>query len=162
VKGVLEGMGYPAFASEQFLKRLVDAYLTTVPQLEEMDKKDWKELGYTDEIITQVRKELSALGDKNKKPPTFNDSAKENEASDDSFGNDLFITSEHKPSETKKKNQKTSVSIQDNEKMTQKDKDQEKAKTKEKNPNEDETRLENEAAGEKQIHEDSSVEFEDF
>jgi len=46
--------------------------------------------------------------------------------------------------------------------MTQKDKDQEKAKTKEKNPNEDETRLENEAAGEKQIHEDSSVEFEDF
>ncbi|ETO29972.1 hypothetical protein RFI_07154 [Reticulomyxa filosa] len=67
MKGVLQELGYPAFAAEQYLKLLTDHSLTTVSQLEAMDKKDWKSLGYTDEIIIQITKELSNLDEVSKK-----------------------------------------------------------------------------------------------
>jgi len=61
VTRVLEGMGYPAFTSEKYCKKLTDQYITTLIQLKELEKKDWKQLTFPDEIVTELFKELNIL-----------------------------------------------------------------------------------------------------
>ncbi|ETO27207.1 hypothetical protein RFI_09925 [Reticulomyxa filosa] len=56
VKEVLEEFGYPSLVTEQYLKFLEDNCLTTMKQLKEMNRKDWKRLAYPDDIITRLLK----------------------------------------------------------------------------------------------------------
>jgi len=160
VQGVLTGMGYPSFAAQQHVKRLSDSSLNTVPQLETMDKKDWQRLGYSDEIITAIRKELSNLEEEEPiKKLTHKEQTKDVSDGDDSFGDDLFAT---RKSTEEKKNQKGNISNQENEPVQKKEKEKEREKTKQQQASDDELELNEQPVGEKHNHEDSSVDFEDF
>ncbi|ETO36082.1 hypothetical protein RFI_00981, partial [Reticulomyxa filosa] len=91
VKGVLDELGYPSFAAKKYLKLLTDNYLTTMKQLEEMDRKDWRRLGYSDEIIDKlvdkIKSETNSKAFKQPKPKVDNAllSTKEKQSTDNTF-----------------------------------------------------------------------------